>query len=371
MSLNIEDKVQVLNQIINASERNNSLRDETLTVLLDFLFKNKLGYAWTENCWYEFNKHIWRKISNIQAYVSSRITTHYETICKNINFDDDNFEVINVGSVVANLNSDSFMKSIIKQLKVLSKTHCAKFEDKLNTNKFLLGFENGVYDLKNNQFRDGQPEDYISCSVNYNYETNTSNIQEVYRIMEGIFGNNLIKCLNILATCLSGIPVNKIFFLKNVLPNNITNGCLNNLLKRIFGDYYINLSSSLITQKSLKKTSVILGLCKNKRCVVFLNIHKDTKFYSASIKSLCGSDLHLAKYSKGYVQFVPQFKMLSLLNVNDLPNFENYHSSLKRRIECVDFSNNVDNLDTVDNSTFMHLLIEHWKFCQKNGFGFV
>ena len=44
-----------------------------------------------------------------------------------------------------------------------------RFEDKLDANPKLLGFENGVYDLDNDEFREGRPEDYVSLSAGINY----------------------------------------------------------------------------------------------------------------------------------------------------------------------------------------------------------
>ena len=37
--------------------------------------------------------------------------------------------------------------------------------ESFDTDTSLLGFENGVYDLKNNEFREGRPEDYITMST--------------------------------------------------------------------------------------------------------------------------------------------------------------------------------------------------------------
>jgi phage/plasmid-associated DNA primase len=40
---------------------------------------------------------------------------------------------------------------------------------KMDENKQLLGFDNGVYDFKQKCFRRGLPEDYISFTTNTNY----------------------------------------------------------------------------------------------------------------------------------------------------------------------------------------------------------
>jgi phage/plasmid-associated DNA primase len=56
------------------------------------------------------------------------------------------------------------------------------FFKKINKDLTLLGFENGVLDLKNMEFRDGKPEDYISMSTGYDFKTFTDEDAEIYDI---------------------------------------------------------------------------------------------------------------------------------------------------------------------------------------------
>ena len=55
--------------------------------------------------------------------------------------------------------------------------------EKLDNNKNLIGFENGVFDLIKYEFRDGRPEDCISLSTKTDYieyEEDCNEIKEIY-----------------------------------------------------------------------------------------------------------------------------------------------------------------------------------------------
>ena len=41
--------------------------------------------------------------------------------------------------------------------------------EKMDTNSYLVGFLNGVYDLKNNCFRNAEPEELVSTTTGYEF----------------------------------------------------------------------------------------------------------------------------------------------------------------------------------------------------------
>ena len=68
---------------------------------------------------------------------------------------------------MANLKLPNLSDDVIKECRELFLQE--KFEEKLDNNLYLVGFENGVYDLSKGEFRDGTPDDYISLSTNIEY----------------------------------------------------------------------------------------------------------------------------------------------------------------------------------------------------------
>ena len=78
-----------------------------------------------------------------------------------------NNRVANCCKVIIQLKDSGYKDKIMKESKEYF--YDATFMDKLNANKSLLGFENGVYDLKGDLFRDGNPEDYCSFSTGIYY----------------------------------------------------------------------------------------------------------------------------------------------------------------------------------------------------------
>jgi phage/plasmid-associated DNA primase len=58
------------------------------------------------------------------------------------------------------LRRTGFKDSVMKECRVLF--YDKEFAKKLDDNKHLIAFNNGVYDTLTQTFRDGHPDDYIS-----------------------------------------------------------------------------------------------------------------------------------------------------------------------------------------------------------------
>jgi P4 family phage/plasmid primase-like protien len=98
------------------------------------------------------------------------------------------------------------LKNIANKLKITAyksnvMTECEcfftdeKFEDILDSRPYLIGFENGVYDLRMHEFRDGLPDDYITYSTKRYYipfNAKSEEAQEIEKFMSRIFTNQVI-----------------------------------------------------------------------------------------------------------------------------------------------------------------------------------
>ena len=101
-----------------------------------------------------------------------------------------------------------------------------KFNDKLDNtehNKHLLCFENGIYDLIKDEFRDGRPDDYISLCTNIEYmpyDEDDEHTMQIYDFINKVLTNGDVRLyvLKYLASCLSGSTKNEEFHIPNI-PN--------------------------------------------------------------------------------------------------------------------------------------------------------
>jgi len=92
-----------------------------------------------------------------------------------------------IQDLIFNLKKYTFKDRILKEASGLFLQK--DFESKLDQNIYLVGFANGVYDLKNRIFRKGEPCDLIRKNVGYNYKEFKPNdpiIKEIEAFLESI-----------------------------------------------------------------------------------------------------------------------------------------------------------------------------------------
>lgn len=131
--------------------------------------------------WFEFKNHKWSfcdcgtslrsKLSNEvwSEYTRASGDLHHQASTRDNQEDRDKLmdAAERLISVANKLKIAGFKDNVMRECAELF--YQEKFEEKLDSNPSLIGFENGVYDLDTMEFREGRPEDYISFTTGNNY----------------------------------------------------------------------------------------------------------------------------------------------------------------------------------------------------------
>ena len=87
--------------------------------------------------------------------------------------DDKLKKATSITKIITRLKTPGFINGVMTFCMRLFHRDDPEFEEKLDSNKNLIGFNNGVYDLESLRFRAGTPDDYISLTVGYDWEDYT------------------------------------------------------------------------------------------------------------------------------------------------------------------------------------------------------
>jgi len=365
--------------------------------------------SFKNNIWYEFKDHRWqeidagvelrRKISNelVDEYV--RLISKYNIIASmnedemdedNKYSEDDQEEYLEKAKVLHkitnHIKTSSFKDNVLKECKEIFYEN--GFVNKLDSNPYLIGFNNGVFDLKSYEFRDGRPEDYISFSTNNNYiefEEDDPYIKSAKLFMKQLFPDSVMQeyVYLVLASCLQGVNAEEKFRIFTGISSN-GKSKLNELMQLALGDYAIKFNVTLLTQKRTKSNAaspdVIQG--KGKRYAVFEEPDENERINVGLMKEYSGNDLIKGRgLFKDPIEFKPQWKLFLLCN--DLPEMPPHDKGTWRRVEGIEFGSRFVDNPTRSNEfprdydlpeklklwkeAFMYILIEYYMKYKKYG----
>lgn len=312
------------------------------------------------NVWYEFQGHRWveiesaftlkikiaedlsKEFAKLNAYYYTKASTSQgldsETFIKKAN---------NIMKLMLNLRK-SFKNRVLDDCAILF--YDAKFEEKLDSKRHLIGFDNGVYDLQNNCFREGTPDDYITFSVGYDYVPYTMDHPHVEGIMD--YFNKVMReddmrkyILTLLASYLDGFNENQKVIIWTGSGSNGKSKTVE-FFQLVIGDYAGVLPITMLTKKaqSVGSATPELADMRGKRFVVFQEPESDDKLYVGKMKELSGNDKILArKLFKDPFYFKPQFKMI--LTCNKLPHIPSTDGGTWRRLRVSPWESEFVDLD--------------------------
>jgi P4 family phage/plasmid primase-like protien len=308
--------------------------------------------------WYQFKNHRWmqdkglslrEKISKDMYNLFAKKAEQYESEMKEYENDDERREFLKKKCAQIHLVKISLKKTTNKDhimREAAEIFYDENFVRNMDTNRYLLCFNNGVVDFVNKVFREGYPEDYITKTTRINYiEHNESDenwkktADELNKFMTTLFPiKDLFRYMwDHLASCLIGTNKNQTF---HVYHGSGSNGksLLVDLMSATLGDYKGTVPITLVTdiRGKIGGTSDEVLKLKGVRYAVMQEPSKGVKLNEGIMKELTGGDPIQARglYSESEI-FVPQFKLC--VGTNNLFDIDSNDDGTWRRIRKCTF----------------------------------
>jgi len=358
-------KQDVLSEYIKV--KNNTIQhflDETLLTPTDYdfgmvlyqIFKDKyICSSIANNTWYVYKNHHWEKDlgRTLRKSISCEMYGLYNQQLNNLvkqlteGCSEERKEQIrkqskHLSEISIKLKKTNDKSNIMKEAAEIF--YDDEFLKKMDENRYLLCFKNGVIDLKNKIFRDGYPQDYITKTtgidyIKFNPEKHKDTSKQIITFMEQLFP---IESLNKymwdhLASVLIGENINQSF---NCYRGNGSNGksLLTDLMSLTLGEYAGNVPITLVTEKrvGVGGTSSEIMQLKGVRYAVMQEPSKDAKINEGMLKQLTGDSYMTARalYSESE-KFSIQFDLV--VCTNTLPEIVSNDDGTWRRIRIVEF----------------------------------
>jgi P4 family phage/plasmid primase-like protien len=320
-----------------------------------------------QNVWYRYGEHIWTETDKgvaLQIRLSKEISNmyHEKVIARNM-------ELRNIGgcehkepdtscascqceqkikaytAIRLRLKKTSFKECVMRECRELFLDE--QLAMKLDENKNLIAFENGVFDCSTLEFRDGKPEDYISFStkITFDQDKHHSTYEcwgEMEKFLRSILPNENVRryFLKHLSTCLSGGNEAQKF---HILTGSGSNGksMLMNLMATAFGDYCCKAPISLLTQQRNKSAAAAPELVrmKGRRFVTMQEPDEQVPLNTGLMKELASCEKITARDlyagSKQMIDFDIQARFH--LACNEKPKVNTTDGGTWRRLVVIDF----------------------------------
>ena len=381
----------------------------TIAQLLHNMYKHEFRLVDTKGkgIFYHFRNHRWspmcdntllrQKIRHIKEkyikYLHNLTEQEKQQLSYNKDHQDKIFKTIN------KLDSTSFKNDVMTECKDVfyNQDDAKTFMDGLDNNVFLLGFENGIYDLSQVNkrggipFRPGAPEDMVSIStgidyIPYKYVKGTQDYNEIKQFIDQVFvKKNVGKYVMMhLASCLNGATSDERFHFWSGCGGNGKSKLIE-LLGLGMGDYFCSLPVTILTSKRNKsnEASPEMAVTRGKRFAVLQEPESGSKINEGLLKEITGGDkIQARELYKAPITFKPQFKLV--LTCNDKPALKG-DGGIWRRIRLVEFESKFVEKPSETNpfefpidiclsqkfedwkEPFMSILLDYYRLYQKDG----
>ena len=332
--------------------------------------------------WYEFTGTLWeedKEAVRLRHNLSTTVREHFlytmNKISARLSVDDMQSQSSNQSALkiqkekctlllntAFKLQETGFKDCVVKEMREYF--YDPLFIKKLDSNPNLIAFTNGVWELKEHQFRHATPEDYLTLNVGFDYMTDKNNT--VYSRMYDYWQKlhpNTDQCAYLLKTFarqLQGDVGQNLFHIHAGYQGTAGNGkstffdivemCLGNYIRK-FGVEMLTAKQRIDPGKPMPEFQHWKGI----RILYCTEPKHDDILNTGIMKDLTGGEkiIYRLLFSNEITDFRPQFKMHIMCN--DAPQVDGSDSGVKRRIRKVDYKAQFVPQDQVDEKQHMYL----------------
>lgn len=254
-------------------------------------------------------------------------------------------KIAKIQSTLDNCKMAPFKGNVMAECAEIFRNH--HFAESLNTDKYLIAFQNGVYDFKNDVFRDGVPEDYLSEQLPIEYidygNHEHPEIMEIDDFFRKIFPDQQIRDYFLDRAChvFIGGNADKLMLLWTGTGDN-GKTITQKLFEKMLGKFAIKFSTTLVTGKKGETGAASPELARagsGVRWAVMDEPNNDEMMNSGIMKALTGNDSYMARdlFEKGKQtrEIIPMFKLHMICN--KLPAIRNGDSATWNRVRVIPF----------------------------------
>ena len=310
------------------------------------------------NTWYQFINNKWEEIEDgvfLRRQISDSVIPAFVAIGKTVfekkSISIDKSDVAHsesrmklINRTITNLKSAPFKANVMKECKDVF--YDKKFKDKLDKNPYLIAFKNGVYDLKLNKFRKGEPDDYLSKSMPINYtefSQTDEKVKIVYEYLEKVFPDLSVRryFMDQSSDIFVGGNFQKVVLFWLGSGDN-SKSITQSIFEQMLGDLAVKFSTTLITGKKGNIGAAGPELARagqGVRWAVLEEPDGDEQINVGIMKSLSGNDSYWARdlFEKGKQtkETKPLFKLIFI--ANKLPKMKYSDKATWNRIRVIPF----------------------------------
>jgi len=320
--------------------------NDLAVMLFDMYGEDYVCASIDKNIWFMYDGHKWNKNPNghnLREKISStlkgkflQLRRDYHTKINNLDAeqdeenDGDNDErkghldkIKKLDKIIQNLSTAPYKDNVMKECKEVF--YREKFMSNLNTNPYLLGFDNGILDVKTFTLRPGKQDDEVSFSCGYDYKEYTNDSEEVKildSLLEKIYVDKELRqfFLDYCSSLLRAGNYQKWFLIISGIGHNGKSVLIELIFKAFGKKYAIKFPTSMITGKRTQSSACSPELMRSAgaRFAVFQEPGGKDTLNVGVIKEITGNDSIIGRdlYVSGdeMAEILPLFKCACICN---------------------------------------------------------